>query len=172
MVTYLEFAPRRFIVRLLLQSRCSIPSGRHTELMAFSKTFKGLPITSLSSCETQVFVVAFQCKSAGSYFRGCGRVVDKESTGMWFEVTGDSKSECQKRAGLLPLNKAIKLSNMAFKKSYWHSATGCPVGNLLEANPGKKLKVAPVAAPPLGNLKLYKNHRKPMENNRKPMENH
>ena len=122
--------------------------------MAFSKTFSGLPATNTSSCETKVKVVAFECKAQRSYWRGCGRVVDSDNTGLWFEVTGDSKSDCSKRGGILPVSKTVILSNMAIKRSSWHSQSGCSAGNLIDANPARKLKVSPIAAAHVDAMKL------------------
>ena len=72
-------------------------------------------------------------------------MVDKENTGMWFEVTADTKQDCEKRAVALLSKKAVILSCMTFKKSQWHSPSRCSAGNLLLAN-RKTLKVTPIAA--------------------------
>ena len=122
--------------------------------MAFSKTFSGFPATNAASCETKVKVVAFACKSQRSFYRGCGRVVDSDNTGMWFEVTGDSKTDCLKRGGVLPVEKTVRLANMVFKRSSWHSQSGCSAGNLIDANPARKLKVQPIAASHVDAMKL------------------
>ena len=74
-------------------------------MVAFSKTFSGLPATSTASCETQVKVIAFECKAQRGFWRGCGRVVDSDNMGMWFEVTGDSKAECVRRSQVLHVEK-------------------------------------------------------------------
>ena len=48
-------------------------------------------------------------------------MVDEERTGLWFEVTGNTKKEALERAKKYQVGCANVLSNMTVKPSQWHS---------------------------------------------------
>ena len=66
-------------------------------------------------------------------------MIDFKGNGLWFEVTGSTREELNKRAEPYKPGKACVFENLVFKSSHWVSG-----GTFVDLNPSRQLRYTPV----------------------------
>ena len=104
-----------------------------------TKTLDQVSFTTSKCHKIALKSVSFAVKPIKGFVKGTGRMIDFKGNGLWFELTGSTREELNKKADPYKPGKVCVFANLVFKPSQWVSG-----GIFVDLNPSRVLKHTPV----------------------------
>ncbi len=111
--------------------------------MSISTTVDKVVLSKSQSYKLLLKTMYFYVKPVNGFFKGTGRWQDTGSSALWFDMTGSTREEVERKAKNVITGKAIVGTNMTLKKSIKYYSDG---GLVVDLNPRSGAKCNPVAA--------------------------
>ena len=104
-----------------------------------TKTLDQVPFTASQRHKIVLKSVCYGRKQIKNFFKGTGRMIDMKGRGLWFELTGNTSAELDRRAAPYKPGKVSVFENLVFKRSLWVSG-----GIFVDLNPSQRVRRHPV----------------------------